>query len=100
MRNGNLIDILAENILVGDIVYLTENEKIPCDMVVLSTSQDQGQCYTMTANLDGETSLKTKMSTPLTKNMRCAEDLESFVGCIQCENPNPKLDSFLGRMFR
>ena len=34
--------------------------KVPCDMVVLSTNQEQGQCYVMTANLDGETSLKTR----------------------------------------
>ena len=98
MRNGNLIDILAEDINVGDIVYLTDNDMIPCDLVVLSTSLDHGQCYTMTANLDGETSLKTKQATPLTKNMRTMEEIEAYVGCIQCENPNPKLDSFLGRM--
>ena len=41
--------------MVGDIVYLSDNEVIPCDMVILSTSQDQGRCYVMTANLDGET---------------------------------------------
>ena len=72
---------------------------VPCDMVVLSTSQDHGQCYVMTANLDGETSLKTKHSSPLTKNMRSLEEIDKFVGCIQCENPNAKLDNFLGRMY-
>lgn len=92
-------EILAEDISVGDIVYLEDNDMIPCDMVVLSTSQDQGQCYVMTANLDGETSLKTKSSTPLTKNMRSIEEIDKFVGCVQCENPNPKLDNFLGRMY-
>ena len=99
LKNGNLKEIHAEDIMVGDVVYLTDNSTIPCDMVVLSTSLDQGQCYTMTANLDGETSLKTKLSSPLTKNMRSLEEIESFVGCIQCENPNPKLDNFLGRMY-
>ena len=24
--------------------------------------------------------------------------LSSMFGCIECENPNPKLDSFLGRL--
>ena len=59
---------------------------------------DKGQCYVMTANLDGETSLKTKSSTPLTKNMRSIEEIDKFVGCVQCENPNPKLGNFFGRM--
>ena len=99
IRNGQLKELLAEDIVVGDIVYLTDNDMIPCDMVVLSTSQDHGHCYSMTANLDGETSLKTKMASPLTKNMRSIDDIDRFVGCIQCENPNPKLDSFLGRMY-
>ena len=98
LRNGQMNDIKAEDINVGDIVYLTDNDMIPCDLIVLSTSLDHGQCYTMTANLDGETSLKTKQASPLTKNMRLSEEIDAFVGCIQCENPNPKLDSFLGRM--
>ncbi len=70
IRNGTIKEILAEDVMVGDIIYLRDNDKIPCDTVVLSTSQDQGQCYTMTANLDGETSLKTRMSTPLTKSFK------------------------------
>ena len=53
----------------------------------------------MTANLDGETSLKTKFSSKLTQDIKSSEDLLNFVGCIECENPNPKLDSYLGRMF-
>ena len=92
-------EVLAEDISVGDLIYLEDNDMIPCDMVVLSTSQDQGQCYAMTANLDGETSLKTKLASPLTKKMRSIEEIDQFVGCVQCENPNPKLDNFLGRMY-
>lgn len=99
LRNGQLKESFAENIMVGDIVYLSDNDMIPCDLVVLSTSQDQGHCYIMTANLDGETSLKTKVASPLTKNMRSIEEIDRFVGCVQCENPNPKLDTFLGRMY-
>ena len=53
----------------------------------------------MTANLDGETSLKTKFSSKLAQHIKTAEDVSNFEGCIECENPNPKLDSYLGRMF-
>lgn len=34
------------------------NEEIPCDLVVLSSSDKDGDCNIMTANLDGETNLK------------------------------------------
>ena len=75
----------------------------------------QGQCYVMTANLDGETSLKTRHSASLTKvqhknlgiwktsksnfkGAMVARQVHKLVGCLECENPNPKLDSFLGRL--
>ena len=54
----------------------------------------------MTANLDGETSLKTKFSSKLSQQIKTTGDVFKFVGSVECENPNPKLDSFLGRMFR
>ena len=53
----------------------------------------------MTANLDGEANLKTKLSSKLTQHLKTAKDVAHFKGCIECENPNPKLDSYLGRMF-
>jgi len=54
----------------------------------------------MTANLDGETSLKTKDSSSMTKLFDEHSKIDKIVSCIDCENPNPKLDSFLGRMSR
>lgn len=54
----------------------------------------------MTANLDGETSLKTKDASPMTKDNTDQIKIDKIVSCIDCENPNPKLDSFLGRMSR
>ena len=35
----------SEQILVGDIIRLTENEEIPCDVVLLSTSDPTGNCF-------------------------------------------------------
>ena len=29
---------------------------------------------------------------------RSSKQLATLRGCIECENPNPKLDSFLGRL--
>ena len=34
------------------------NEPVPCDMLILSSSNEDGTCYITTANLDGETNLK------------------------------------------
>ena len=45
---------------VGDIVKVTSNNDIPCDLLMLSSSDDEGQCYITTLNLDGETNLKVR----------------------------------------
>ncbi|MCO5576970.1 hypothetical protein L7F22_030791 [Adiantum nelumboides] len=45
VRNGVKIQISAEDINVGDIVWFRENEEVPCDLVLLGTSEHQGICY-------------------------------------------------------
>ena len=100
IKDGALTNTTSEKICVGDIISLSEDEVVPCDAIVLSSSHDSNQAYVMTANLDGETSLKTKYSSKLTKDVKTVEGISQFFGCVECENPNPKLDSFLGRMFR
>ena len=55
----------------------------------------------MTANLDGETNLKTRHSAEVTKGrIGSAAEAAGFVGFAECELPNPKLDAFVGRMTR
>ena len=100
VKNGALLKTTSENICVGDIISLSEDDVVPCDAIVLSSSHDSHQAYVMTANLDGETSLKTKYSSKLTQDLKTIQQISQFNGCVECENPNPKLDSFLGRMFR
>ncbi|KAK9929421.1 hypothetical protein M0R45_026522 [Rubus argutus] len=38
----------------GNIVWLRENDEVPCDLVLIGTSEAQGVCYIETAALDGE----------------------------------------------
>ena len=47
---------------MGDIVYVVDEHKFPCDLVMLSSSNDDGRCNVTTANLDGETNLKVRLS--------------------------------------
>ena len=77
--------MLWEDISIGDIVQLSDNDTIPCDMVILSTSQEQNQCYVQTSNLDGETSLKTKVASPITKKLKSIDKLNKFLGKASAE---------------
>jgi phospholipid-translocating ATPase len=45
VRGSVIVKVPSEQVLVGDILRLTENEEIPCDMVLLSTSDPLGNCF-------------------------------------------------------
>lgn len=69
---------------------------VPCDMVLLRTSDPQGKCFITTANLDGESNLKTLLvprDLPKVDINRIPE-----LGVIECEHPKTDLYSFNGKI--
>ena len=48
------------DIKVGDLVKVENKEPFPADLVLLTSSEDQGMAYIETSNLDGETNLKVR----------------------------------------
>ncbi|KAJ6428710.1 hypothetical protein OIU84_020393 [Salix udensis] len=51
-----------KDIQVGEIIKIQANDTLPCDMVLLSTSDSTGVAYVQTINLDGESNLKTRQT--------------------------------------
>lgn len=98
LRNGKLEDTKSMHIQVGDIIKVTANSDIPCDMVLLSSSDADGHCYITTANLDGETNLKMFYSPTETRPLQSEDQYESFYGCIECQQPITDLYRFVGRI--
>jgi P-type E1-E2 ATPase len=47
-------------IIPGNIVKVLSDEFIPCDLVLLGSSESKGSLFIETKNLDGETNLKLK----------------------------------------
>ena len=84
-------------IKIGDILCLEDGDEFPCDLVLLGTSNANGKASILTANLDGETNLKNQIASSLTRNY-CADELQNLKADIECENPNPDLQGFVGRM--
>ncbi|TXT09998.1 uncharacterized protein COLE_03932 [Cutaneotrichosporon oleaginosum] len=53
-----------EDVKVGDIVKIYDNEPICADLIVCATSEEEDVCYVETKGLDGETNLKSRHAVP------------------------------------
>ncbi|XP_063428807.1 phospholipid-transporting ATPase IF-like isoform X5 [Mytilus trossulus] len=98
VRDGKVAQVKSMDITVGDIVKVKLNHSFPCDLVLLSSHDPEGKCYVTTANLDGETNLKTHFSIPDTKHYQTDADFGSLHAMIECQQPIPDLYKFVGRM--
>lgn len=82
---------LWKKLEVGDVVLLRDNDQVPADIVVLSTSDPDGMCYLETKNLDGETNLKPRKSVRATASISCEDDIERSSFYLDSEPPHQNL---------
>ncbi|KAG6392144.1 hypothetical protein SASPL_146355 [Salvia splendens] len=87
-----------EDLAVGDVVKVSKNEYFPSDLLLLSSSYEDGLCYVETMNLDGETNLKAKRSLESTLSLDEEASFRDFRATIRCEDPNPSLYTFVGNL--
>ncbi|KAG6765037.1 hypothetical protein POTOM_029051 [Populus tomentosa] len=85
-----------KDIQVGEIIKIQANDTLPCDMVLLSTSDSTGVAYVQTINLDGESNLKTRYAKQETLSKIPEKDKTS--GLIKCEKPNRNIYGFQANM--
>lgn len=83
---------------VGDIVKVEKDKFFPADLLLLSSSYEDGICYVETMNLDGETNLKVKRALEVTLPLDEDAAFKNFKGTIRCEDPNPNLYTFVGNL--
>lgn len=95
LKNGAIETINWEDVRVGDTLKLYENDEIPADLVLLSSS-DKNKCYIETSNVDGETNLKLREGVRITKEEIKEAENGYLTGIIKCEPPNANLYSFTG----
>ncbi|KAG8643295.1 probable phospholipid-transporting ATPase 4 [Manihot esculenta] len=87
-----------QKIQVGDVVKVEKDQFFPADLLLLSSSYEDGICYVETMNLDGETNLKPKRALEATLPLDDDEAFKDFTGTIKCEDPNPSLYTFIGNL--
>ncbi|XP_019500351.1 PREDICTED: probable phospholipid-transporting ATPase IH isoform X1 [Hipposideros armiger] len=98
IQHGKLVRKQSRKLRVGDIVMVKEDETFPCDLIFLSSSRGDGTCHVTTASLDGESSHKTHYAVQDTKGFHTEEDIDGLHATIECEQPQPDLYKFVGRI--
>ncbi|KAK3887894.1 hypothetical protein Pcinc_008044 [Petrolisthes cinctipes] len=113
LRNGQLVEEFWSEVLVGDVIRMENNQFVPADILLLSTSEPNGQCYIETSELDGSyavfilalltldrgTNLKCKQCLPETQELGQDDGrIGTFQGEVECELPNNQLNKFVGTL--
>lgn len=111
----------SKHLKVGDIIRLEDEDPLPADILVLSSSDDFHRCQITTANLDGESNLKvaveilciisTIASTvvyiillqmrycpPGLPKLQSSSDFLNLHAILECEQPSANLYSFNGNL--
>ncbi|KJZ79388.1 Phospholipid-transporting ATPase DNF1 [Hirsutella minnesotensis 3608] len=85
-----------KSLQVGDFVRIYNDDELPADVIILSTSDPDGACYVETKNLDGETNLKVRQALRCGRSLKHARDCERAEFKIESEAPQPNLYKYNG----
>ncbi|KAL4247497.1 Phospholipid-transporting ATPase [Abortiporus biennis] len=82
-----------EDVRVGDVVKIMDNESIPADILICATSEEEDVAFIETKNLDGETNLKSRTANPSLTHLRKARDCADpeNVFTVDCDRPDTNL---------
>ncbi|KAF7295629.1 Phospholipid-transporting ATPase [Mycena indigotica] len=91
-----------EDVRVGDIVKIVDNEPLPADILICATSEDDNVAFVETKNLDGETNLKSRHASPSLTHLNSAAafaDAEKASFHVDCERPDTNMYRLNGAVF-
>ena len=85
-----------EDVMIGDILKVKNNEEFPADLILLSSTNENGLCYIETKNLDGETNLKIKTCEEGYFNNLAGneENINKISGSLHAKFPNENIYEF------
>ncbi|KAH9848849.1 phospholipid-translocating P-type ATPase [Lenzites betulinus] len=92
-RNPHWKMTIWEDLRVGDIVKIMDDEPLPADILICASSEEENVAYVETKNLDGETNLKSRNAcaslTHLNTARACAKKENAFR--VDCDRPDNNL---------
>ena len=108
-RNNKFVKSVSQSLRNGEIILVYENNNIPADIILIDTGLGEGTCYVETSSLDGEKTLKLKVSNKYTQgfisnDIKNNKNIEKFIqpkkyffsGIIKINAPNANLNYING----
>lgn len=77
---------------------VTKNQAFPCDLLLLHSNTEDNRCFITTANLDGESNLKSRSVVHGIEAIHGEGDLNVLQAVVQYENSNRNLYAFNGKI--
>ena len=74
VKEDGIQKLKSKDLKVGDVVILRKNDRIPADMLILYSDNDQGTLFLKTDQLDGETDWKLRKSVKKTQSIISSGD--------------------------
>jgi phospholipid-translocating ATPase len=81
---------------VGDFVLLRNNDPVPADILIVSTSEPENLCFVETKNLDGETNMKVKRGVKELSHIKTPQQCDKAKFVIDSELPDTNLYTYSG----
>ena len=92
-------EIRSADIQIGDILEINQNDRLPADLVVLKSYNDEnGNLFIRTDQLDGETDWKLRKPPSYTQKFDNYEDILELRGCLIIEPPSRQIYNFIGQL--
>ncbi len=87
----------SADIEVGDLIELNINERIPADMILIkSFDEEQGKVYIRTDQLDGETDWKLRKPCSFTQKIHQIDQFTEVMGYLDIDPPYMNIYEFNG----
>lgn len=99
IKNGVSIVVPSSDLKVGDLVWISKNERVPADVVLLKTTEKDGSVFIRTDQLDGETDWKLKVSVGEVQRQKSIDNIFDLEIKITAEEPQKDIHTFNGTMF-
>ena len=93
---GSIMPIASMDIKVGQIIKITQGQRVPADLILFKTTEPSGSVFIKTDQLDGETDWKLRKAIPQTQRQNDEYLNYNDGDYVFADPPNDQIYKFMG----